>query len=109
MELTLHVPLKEWYYFDKQWWGLDYPPLTAYVSLLLGKLYKILGREVFICRGDYIHPEWFELDSSRGIETPGIKSFMRFSVIISDYVLYVPVLLAYAQFVVPAGRKIDKV
>jgi hypothetical protein len=39
MELTLHVPLKEWYYHDKQWWGLDYPPLTAYVSLLFAKLY----------------------------------------------------------------------
>jgi hypothetical protein len=39
MELTLHVPLKEWYYYDKQWWGLDYPPLTAYISLLWAKLY----------------------------------------------------------------------
>ena len=39
MELTLHVPLKEWYYLDKHWWGLDYPPLTAYVSLLFAKLY----------------------------------------------------------------------
>src|SRR5579859_1691928 len=45
MELTLHVPLKEWYYHDKQWWGLDYPPLTAYVSLLFGKLYGILESE----------------------------------------------------------------
>jgi hypothetical protein len=61
------------------------------------------------CRGDYIRPEWFELDTSKGMETPGIKSFMRFSVIISDYVLYVPALLVYTRFVVPAGRKIDKV
>ena len=38
MELTLHVPLKEWYYHDTQWWGLDYPPLTAYISLLFAKL-----------------------------------------------------------------------
>jgi ALG6, ALG8 glycosyltransferase family len=66
------------------------------------------GREIN-CRGDYIRPEWFELDTSRGMETQGIKSFMRFSVIISDYVLYVPVLLMYTRFVVPAGRKIDKV
>lgn len=66
------------------------------------------GREID-CSGDYIRPEWFELDTSRGMETLGIKSFMRFTVIISDYVLYVPALLVYTRFVVPAGRKIDKV
>ena len=48
MELTMHVPLKEWYYHDKQWWGLDYPPLTAYVSLLFGKLYVILLKGILI-------------------------------------------------------------
>jgi alpha-1,3-glucosyltransferase len=41
MEVTLHLPLKEWYYYDTQWWGLDYPPLTAYVSLLFAKLYAL--------------------------------------------------------------------
>jgi len=61
------------------------------------------------CRGDYIRPEWFALHSSRGLETSGIKSFMRFSVIISDCALFVPALLAYSQFVVPMGRKVDKV
>jgi ALG6, ALG8 glycosyltransferase family len=61
------------------------------------------------CRGDYIHPEWFELDTSRGMETSGLKSFMRSSVIVSDYALYVPALLAYTHLVVPTGRKIDKV
>lgn len=29
MEITLHLPLKEWYYHDLEYWGLDYPPLTA--------------------------------------------------------------------------------
>jgi len=38
LELTLHVPLKEWYFHDLQWWGLDYPPLTAYISLLFAKM-----------------------------------------------------------------------
>ncbi|CAG8524208.1 3722_t:CDS:2 [Acaulospora colombiana] len=32
MEITLHIPISQWYYYDLEWWGLDYPPLTAYVS-----------------------------------------------------------------------------
>jgi alpha-1,3-glucosyltransferase len=28
--------MKEWYWHDLEWWGLDYPPLTAYHSWLLG-------------------------------------------------------------------------
>jgi ALG6, ALG8 glycosyltransferase family len=39
MEITLHLPLKQWYYYDLQWWGLDYPPLTAYISYVFGKMY----------------------------------------------------------------------
>ena len=36
MELTIHLPIQEWYKFDLQYWGLDYPPLTAYISWLCG-------------------------------------------------------------------------
>jgi alpha-1,3-glucosyltransferase len=36
MELTVHLPVKEWYTYDLQYWGLDYPPLTAYFSWLCG-------------------------------------------------------------------------
>src|SRR5690349_13624157 len=39
MELTLHVPIQDWYRYDLEWWGLDYPPLTAYVSWLCGIVY----------------------------------------------------------------------
>ena len=38
MELTIHLPVSEWYTYDLQYWGLDYPPLTAYVSWLCGKM-----------------------------------------------------------------------
>jgi alpha-1,3-glucosyltransferase len=41
MELTLHVPMNQWYYYDLEWWGLDYPPLTAYVSWICGKMYDL--------------------------------------------------------------------
>ena len=59
--------------------------------------------------GQVINPEWLALDKSRGLETHLLKVFMRFTVIISDYLLYVPALLAYTQYAVPTGRKTDKV
>ena len=41
MEITIHTPLREWYVDTKandlQYWGLDYPPLTAYQSWLTAK------------------------------------------------------------------------
>lgn len=40
MEITLNLPVKDWYRNttenDLLYWGLDYPPLTAYGSLLCG-------------------------------------------------------------------------
>lgn len=42
MSLTYHLPIAEWYHYDKAYWGLDYPPLTAYVSYLCGAVYSSL-------------------------------------------------------------------
>lgn len=36
MELTIHLPISQWYTYDLRYWGLDYPPLTAYVSWICG-------------------------------------------------------------------------
>lgn len=38
MEITTHLPASRWYFYDLQYWGLDYPPLTAYHSWLCGKV-----------------------------------------------------------------------
>lgn len=38
MELTIHLPVQQWYRYDLQYWGLDYPPLTAYASWICGKM-----------------------------------------------------------------------
>lgn len=42
MELTIHLPTHQWYTYDLEYWGLDYPPLTAYVSWLCGVMYVLI-------------------------------------------------------------------
>jgi hypothetical protein len=38
MEITRHLPARDWYFYELEWWGLDYPPLTAYHSWILGMM-----------------------------------------------------------------------
>ncbi|KAL9600430.1 MAG: hypothetical protein Q9219_003183 [cf. Caloplaca sp. 3 TL-2023] len=78
MEITLHLPVSQWYFYDLQYWGLDYPPLTAYHSWLLGII------------GSSINPEWFAFESSRGFEDQLLKVYMRATVLISEYLVYIP-------------------
>lgn len=85
MEITTQLPISKWYFYDLQWWGLDYPPLTAYHSWLCGKI------------GTLIDPTWFELDKSRGIHDPNLKIFMRATVIVSEYLIYVPALVMFTR------------
>ncbi|KAK0202839.1 glycosyltransferase family 57 protein [Desarmillaria ectypa] len=85
MEITLHLAPREWYWYELEWWGLDYPPLTAYVSWLCG----------FI--GDKLDSMWFSLDSSRGIESDGLKLFMRWTVIVLDAAVWVPAVVWWAR------------
>ena len=49
MEMTIHLPISQWYYHDLEWWGLDYPPLTAYHSWLLGTVCVPAGDERVEC------------------------------------------------------------
>lgn len=85
MEITIHLPINKWYFYDLQYWGLDYPPLTAFHLYIIGQI------------GNIIDPSWFALDTSRGMETPGIKTFMRISSIVSELILYTPAVLALAN------------
>ncbi|OJI85720.1 hypothetical protein ASPTUDRAFT_55319 [Aspergillus tubingensis CBS 134.48] len=85
MEITTHLPIAKWYLYDLQYWGLDYPPLTAYHSWLLGKL------------GSLFDPTWFALDQSRGIEDPLLKVFMRGTVIASEYLVYIPAVVTFLR------------
>ena len=89
MEITVNLPISEWYFNtssnDLLYWGLDYPPLTAYHSYLLGRIAKI------------INSSWVELFTSRGLETPEHKRFMRQTVLISDCLTYMLAVLLYCN------------
>jgi alpha-1,3-glucosyltransferase len=87
METTVNLPLREWYHNttenDLLYWGLDYPPLTAYHSFVNGKI------------AQWIVPEMVELRKSRGIETWQTQLFMRMSVIVSDIIVFIPAVIAF--------------
>ncbi|MGK3754694.1 MAG: alpha-1,3-glucosyltransferase [Bacillariaceae sp.] len=77
MELTIHLPIGDWYWYDLEYWGLDYPPLTAYVSWICGwASYYIVGEESVA------------FESSRGIEDPNHKAFMRTTVLLLDLLVF---------------------
>lgn len=76
MEITLNLPMSEWYRNsssnDLSYWGLDYPPLTAYQSYFHG---------LFLRK---FHPESVSLYTSRGHESYLGKLMMRWTVLSSD-------------------------
>uniref|UniRef100_A0A5S6Q6J8 Alpha-1,3-glucosyltransferase n=1 Tax=Trichuris muris TaxID=70415 RepID=A0A5S6Q6J8_TRIMR len=80
MEITINLPVKEWYIHsnsnDLMYWGLDYPPLTAYHSWILGQGARI------------INESWVELGKSHGMESLEHKFFMRCTVLFSDMLLF---------------------
>ncbi|KAJ1303281.1 hypothetical protein OPQ81_011478 [Rhizoctonia solani] len=91
MEITYHLPISKWYSYDLQYWGLDYPPLTAYISWICGLI------------AHKINPAWVALDASRGYESPTSKHFMRMSVLLLELLVYIPAVYVYTRIALP-GR-----
>lgn len=89
MELTLQLPLPGWYFNssanDLLYWGLDYPPLTAYVSYAFGAL------------AHRVEPEMVALETSRGYESPTSKVFMRTTVLLCDVAVFLPAVFYVAR------------
>lgn len=89
LEVTFHLPIEDWYRHtpqnDLQYWGLDYPPLTAYVSWLFAFL------------ANTVYPPVIAWTASRGIETIESKFFMRCTVILCDMVVFIPVAIYAMQ------------
>lgn len=80
MEVTINLPHEEWYFNtsknDLMYWGLDYPPLTAYHSYINGKI------------GNYINSDFVKLEKSKGYESYSLKFFMRATVLVADLIVY---------------------
>lgn len=84
-EITINLPIKDWYENttdnDLLYWGLDYPPLTAYHSYIVGRV------------ANFLNSSYVELHKSRGITTDDHKLFMRYTVIIADLLIYIPAII----------------
>lgn len=103
-ELTIHLPVTEWYRNstenDLQYWGLDYPPLTAYHMYVCGLLSR------------YFEPASVRLHVSRGYQSYHHKLFMRASVVLSDLAILFPAAFWYftlhrKQTVAKLTRKVE--
>uniref|UniRef100_A0AAR2LJQ3 Alpha-1,3-glucosyltransferase n=1 Tax=Pygocentrus nattereri TaxID=42514 RepID=A0AAR2LJQ3_PYGNA len=96
-EVTYNLPVKEWYFNttdnDLGYWGLDYPPLTAYHSLLCAHIAKL------------IDPAWVELHTSRGYESASHKLFMRTTVLFADIVIYIPAVILFCFYLTDGSSK----
>lgn len=84
-EITVNLKPSNWYRNttknDLNYWGLDYPPLTAYHSWVMGKVAQT------------IDPSYVKLYQSRGITNDSHKIFMRSTVLATDMLIYIPALL----------------
>ena len=90
MEITYHLPIGQWYFHDLAYWGLDYPPLTAYVSYICGWLSHVL-----------VGPETVALLTSRAYEDANHKAFMRATVLVLDVLLYFTAVWVLAKRLEP--------
>lgn len=84
MEVTISLPITQWYFNSSEnnllYWGLDYPPLTAYHSYINGLVFN------------QILPESVQLNTSRGFESKFHQLLMRYSVLIVDLVVFIPAI-----------------
>lgn len=96
-EVTYNLPAQEWYFNttdnDLGYWGLDYPPLTAYHSLLCGHVAK------------RINSAWVELRTSHGFESASHKLFMRTTVLFADILIYFPAVILYCIYLNDGSSK----
>ncbi|KAJ1328444.1 hypothetical protein BSLG_010176 [Batrachochytrium salamandrivorans] len=89
LELTTHLPRELWYRYDLPYWGLDYPPLTALHSWLLGNL-------------SLNQPSWVALDISRGNEDPNLIIFMRLTALLTESLILLPGIIWFSKLWFPS-------
>lgn len=86
-EIAVNLDPADWYrnssLNDLNYWGMDYPPLSGYHSMLMGWIaYR------------FVDESYVELEDSRGITDERHKVFMRLTVLAADALLYLPAIFA---------------
>mmetsp|Transcript_36369 Transcript_36369/g.145362 ORF Transcript_36369/g.145362 Transcript_36369/m.145362 type:complete len:469 (-) Transcript_36369:2552-3958(-) len=81
MEVTRGKPISEWYTYDVSYWGLDYPPLSAFHAYVTSFLIEA------------VDPAAVVLVESLGYEEEGSRAAMRASVILWDMLVLIPAVL----------------
>jgi alpha-1,3-glucosyltransferase len=80
MEIAVNLPANQWYVQSEannmEYWGLDYPPLSAYFAYVWGVVTSVP------------FPELIALYTSRGLESAASKGWMRNTVLFSDIAIY---------------------
>ena len=99
LEITANTPIGEWYQNtpdnDLLYWGLDYPPLTSYVSYVFGKV------------AQFTFPELVALKTSRGHESDTGKFYMRMSVLLLDLAIFFPAIMKFVSLLHHRGLSIE--
>jgi len=102
MNTTTVVRAKEWYSHDLNYWGLDYPPLTAYHSYFLGLIARLSPSTspYITLRPHSLNSTTDELErwEAQMVELEkegGMKNFMRGTVVGGDLLLWVTAVVWY--------------
>ncbi|GAA6048700.1 hypothetical protein JCM3770_002028 [Rhodotorula araucariae] len=109
------IPASRWYFHDLPYWGLDYPPLTAYHSLLLGFLARLQSTTAayVTLRPDSATASGRELAAwdaqMAALERDGaLKNWMRATVVVGDALVWVSAVGAYCWRNFRGSSKPDK-
>ena len=73
--ITNSLPISEWYFYSKNKWTLDYPPLFAYMEYILGKISTFIDEDI-------TNLKKVNYDSTKCI------IFMRSTVLLGDLFLF---------------------
>ncbi|PLW56927.1 hypothetical protein PCANC_01243 [Puccinia coronata f. sp. avenae] len=90
MAVTVQLQLKRWYSFDLEYWGLDYPPLTAYHSLVLGYVARMMDPAFVLLRPPSSHSNGWGDELHQQLVV-----FLRWTVLASELVVWIPAVLIY--------------
>ncbi|XP_066257936.1 dolichyl pyrophosphate Man9GlcNAc2 alpha-1,3-glucosyltransferase [Euwallacea similis] len=99
MEVTTNLPIKDWYLNTTDnhldYWGLDYPPLTAYHMYLCGKVANLINQN------------FTKLHDSRGHESNAHKFFMRTTVLLGDIAIFFPALILHFYLSIKLDKRLE--